>query len=50
MIRRDMLLTGGMRKRNRKPAVLPLYHRLDVSNNLSRALSCLRLSGPKNTS
>jgi len=32
------------RKRNRKP-VLPIYLRLDISNNLSRALSCLRLSG-----
>jgi len=32
------------RKRNHKPA-LPIYLRLDISNNLSRALSCLRLSG-----
>ena len=32
------------RKRNQKP-VLPLYLRLDIPNNLSRALSCLRLSG-----
>ena len=32
------------RKRNQKP-VLPLYLRLDISSNLSRALSCLRLSG-----
>ena len=34
------------RIRNHKP-VLPLYLRLDISNNLSRALSCLRLSGHK---
>jgi len=32
------------RKRNHKP-VLPIYLRLGISNNLSRALSCLRLSG-----
>ena len=32
------------RKRNYKPA-LPLYLRLDIPSNLSRALSCLRLSG-----
>jgi len=32
------------RNRNHKP-VLPIYLRLDVSNVLSRALSCLRLSG-----
>jgi hypothetical protein len=32
------------RKRNHKP-VLPIYLRLDIFNNLSRALSCLRLSG-----
>jgi hypothetical protein len=32
------------RRRNHKP-VLPIYLRLDISNNLSRALSCLRLSG-----
>ena len=32
------------RKRNQKP-VLPLYLFLDISSNLSRALSCLRLSG-----
>jgi len=32
------------RKRNRKP-VLPIYLRLNISSNLSRALSCLRLSG-----
>ena len=32
------------RKRNQKP-VLPLYLRLDIPSNLSRALSCLRLSG-----
>jgi len=32
------------RKRNQKP-VLPLYLRLDITSNLSRALSCLRLSG-----
>ena len=32
------------RIRNHKP-VLPIYLRLDISNNLSRALSCLRLSG-----
>ena len=32
------------RKRNQKP-VLPLYLRLDISSNLSRALSCLCLSG-----
>jgi len=32
------------RKRNYKP-VLPIYLRLDISNVLSRALSCLRLSG-----
>ena len=31
-------------KRNQKP-VLPLYLRLDIPSNLSRALSCLRLSG-----
>jgi hypothetical protein len=43
------------RKRNHKP-VLPIYLRLDISNNLSRALPCLRLyfrpqlSGPKNAS
>jgi len=32
------------RKRNGKP-VLPLYLRLDIPSNLSRALSCLCLSG-----
>jgi len=32
------------RKRNQKP-VLPFYLRLDIPSNLSRALSCLRLSG-----
>ena len=32
------------RKRNQKP-VLPLYLRLNIPSNLSRALSCLRLSG-----
>ena len=32
------------RKRNQK-SVLPLYLRLDIPSNLSRALSCLRLSG-----
>ena len=32
------------RKRNHKP-VLPLYLHLNISNNLSRALSCLHLSG-----
>ena len=32
------------RKRNKKP-VLPLYLRLDIPSSLSRALSCLRLSG-----
>ena len=32
------------RKRNQKP-VLPLYLRLDIPSNLSRALSCLCLSG-----
>jgi len=33
------------RSRNHKP-LLPIYLRLgDISNNLSRALSCLRLSG-----
>jgi hypothetical protein len=32
------------RKRNQKP-VLPLYLRLGIPSNLSRALSCLRLSG-----
>ena len=32
------------RKRNQKP-VLPLYLRLDIPSNLSRALSCLHLSG-----
>jgi len=32
------------RNENYKP-VLPLYLRLNISNNLSRALSCLRLSG-----
>ena len=32
------------RKRNHKP-VLPIYFCLDISKNLSRALSCLRLSG-----
>jgi len=32
------------KKRNQKP-VLPLYLRLDISSNLSRALSCLCLSG-----
>jgi len=32
------------RKRNHMP-VLPIYLRLDISSNLSRALSCLRLSG-----
>ena len=31
------------RKRNHKP-MLPIYLRLDISSNLSRALSCLRLS------
>ena len=34
------------RKRNHK-SVLPIYPRLDISNILSRALSCLRLSGHK---
>jgi len=45
------------RKRNQKPVLqLPLYLRLDIPSNLSRALSCLRLSGhnflpgPKNAS
>ena len=32
------------RKRNHKP-VLPLYLRMDIPSNLSRALSCLRLTG-----
>jgi len=32
------------RNRNQKP-VLPLYLRLDILSNLSRALSCLRFSG-----
>ena len=32
------------RKRNQKP-MLPLYLRLDIPSNLSRELSCLRLSG-----
>ena len=32
------------RKKNQKP-VLPLYLCLDIPSNLSRALSCLRLSG-----
>jgi len=32
------------RKNNHKP-VLPLYLRLDISNNLSSALSCPRLFG-----
>jgi len=32
------------RKRSQKP-VLPLYPRLNIPSNLSRALSCLRLSG-----
>jgi len=32
------------KKRNQKP-VLPLYLRLDIPSNLSRALSCLRLPG-----
>ena len=32
------------RKRNQKP-VMPFYLRLDIPSNLSRALSCLRLSG-----
>ena len=32
------------RERNHKP-VLPLYLHLNISNNLSRALSCLHLSG-----
>jgi len=31
------------KKRNHKP-MLPIYLRLDVSSNLSRAISCLRLS------
>ena len=41
-----LLLAGWWddRKRNHKP-VLPIYLRLDTSNKLSRALSCLRLSG-----
>ena len=34
----------GWQKRNQKP-VLPLYLRLDISSNLSRALSCLCHSG-----
>ena len=34
----------GDRKRNHKP-MLPIYLRLDIFNHLSRALSCLRLSG-----
>ena len=40
------LLAGGMteKQRNHKP-VLPIYLRLNISSNLSRALSCLRLSG-----
>jgi len=37
------------RKRFHKP-MLPLYLRLDISNNFSRALSCLRLSGGHNFS
>ena len=44
---------GWWDDRNHKP-VLPLYLGLDISNNLSRALSCLRLAGqlssPKNVS
>ena len=42
-----MYLTSGWwddRKRNQKP-LLPLYLRLDIPSNLSRSLSCLRLSG-----
>ena len=35
------------RKRNHKPVLLPIYLRLDISNSPSRAISCLRLSGPK---
>ena len=38
-----LLLAGGMTGKC-KP-VLPIYLRLDISSNLSRALSCLRLSG-----
>jgi len=34
----------GWQKKNQKP-VLPLYLRLDIPSNLSRALPCLRLSG-----
>jgi len=33
-----------MTEKDQKPA-LPLYLRLDIPSNLSRALSCLRLSG-----
>jgi hypothetical protein len=44
-----LLLAGGMTKKNHKP-MLPIYLRLDISKNLSRAFSCLRLSGPKNAS
>jgi hypothetical protein len=33
-----------MTEKDQKP-VLPLYLRLDIPSNLSRALSCLRLSG-----
>jgi len=41
-----LFLAGGMTVKNHKP-MLPLYLRLEISNNLSRALSCLRLSGHK---
>jgi hypothetical protein len=34
----------GWPKRSHKP-LLPFYLRLDISNNLSRTLSCLRVSG-----
>jgi len=41
-----ILLDGGMTEREIKSLpVLPLYLRLDIPSNLSRAPSCLRLSG-----
>ena len=41
-----ILLDGGMTEKEIKSlCALPLYLRLDIPNNLSRAISCLRLSG-----
>ena len=40
-----LLLAGGMTEKEKFEPVLPIYLCLDISNNLSRALPCLRLSG-----